>query len=102
MNANEKGDVRLDGDVHNEKELSEATMIEYAVAAGDEETKLGLRGIIKHYYPAAMWSMLLRQVKTLFSGPAADHQSRACHGGHGRRNGERFRSRGHVIGVLTS
>jgi hypothetical protein len=62
MSAIEKGQVRdrYEGDVHNEKELSEEAMIEYAVHNGDEETKLGIKQIFKLYYPAALWSMGLR------------------------------------------
>jgi len=38
---------------------SETALIEAAMLRGDEETRLGFKGIFKLHHKAAMWSMLL-------------------------------------------
>jgi len=38
---------------------SEAALIEQAMLRGEEETKLGFKGVFRMHYKAAMWSMLL-------------------------------------------
>lgn len=45
---------------HNEFETSsEQTLIEQAMLRGEEETKLGFKGVVKLHWPAALWSMAL-------------------------------------------
>lgn len=39
--------------------MHEADMVQAAIAAGDAETKLPLKTLIRIYYPAALWSMAL-------------------------------------------
>lgn len=61
MSAQEKGQAyRADTlDPVNDKDFRESDMIEAAIATGEEETRLGLRGLFKIHGKAAMWSMLL-------------------------------------------
>lgn len=45
---------------HVEFEAStEQVLIEQAMLRGEEETKLGFKGIVKLHWPAAVWSMAL-------------------------------------------
>lgn len=37
----------------------ESDLVQAAIAAGDAETKLPLKQLIRIYYPAALWSMAL-------------------------------------------
>ncbi len=40
-------------------EATDQTLMEAAVLRGEEETKLGFKGVVKLHYPAALWSMAL-------------------------------------------
>lgn len=53
-----KGELHHE-EVVDERLLSEQALIESAMLRGEEETKLGFKGVIKLHYKAALWSMAL-------------------------------------------
>ena len=60
--AESTGDLKHNDDLLNPD--SESALIEQAMLRGEEETKLGFKGVFKLHYKAAMWSMLLSYVAT--------------------------------------
>lgn len=50
---------QIEGDHVFDPAAAESDLVQRAIAAGDAETKLPLRQLVKIYYPAALWSMAL-------------------------------------------
>lgn len=53
-----KGELQHE-EVVDERILSEQALIESAMLRGEEETKLGFKGVVRLHYKAALWSMAL-------------------------------------------
>lgn len=50
---------KVDIDHLESRDATEQTLMEQAMLRGEEETKLGFKGVVKLHYPAALWSMAL-------------------------------------------